>query len=421
MLKIFHQSEYSNLRASLLYLAPVEWASLWQRPQHLASRLAHHYELCYVDPVGLRNVRLSDVQRIFRRILPSRAPIQSRTAVAPCPVLRPRYVPLLGPAFVDRCNKRWLTRQITASLAAEAGQRILWIGTPSLLAVALIEADVADVVVYDCMDRYAAFHGGATARRIERAEEAIVARADLVFATSRNLQHWLSQANDHVVLAPNCVDFKLFARDRFPAPPSWARRVERPVIGYYGTVGEWLNYPLLEELAKSHPQWSFVFLGPLHTKRASRLFSLENVEYLGSVPYEELARHAARFDVALIPFELNELTRCVHPIKALEYLALGLPTVSADLPDLADLGHVIQFADTAQEWGAAIEANLDPSMRSTKMVALRRASVQDRSWDRLIEQIDVRLQAALGHSQSRRDILKISQFDRTVALDGKAA
>lgn len=408
--------------ATLLYLAPVDWNSIRQRPQQLALRLARNHELTYVNPVGLRSARLSDVRRIAARVAESRARrrIVSQTTIddeastpqieirPPFPLVNPRYLPLLGSRLIEACNRRWLFRQLEPRLAD--GPIVLWIGAPNLMAETLLEQTQPQLVVYDCMDRYAAFHRGRAEARIDRAERAIVERADLVFATSQGLVERLRPLAATVELLPNGVDYARFAIDRSDQPPEWRRKIAGPVVGYHGALGDWLDYEMLAWLAQRRRDWSFVVIGPNGSRRSRTFLSQPNVHYLGPLPYAELPRHTVWFDAAMVPFEQNELTRCVHPIKALEYLAAGLPTVSAALPDLADLAGVVRFADTPYEWLSAIEDCLLPAAHAPEQIAVRRSAVADRTWNRLGEAAAARLAAALAAgaplSRQRGSMLK---------------
>lgn len=418
-----HRIDRAKPMASLLYLAPVDWNSIRQRPQQLALRLARKYELKYVNPVGLRSARLSDLRRVMDRVggLASRqgnhsSPQTGESAPSeiqmgpPFPVLNPRYAPLVGWPVLDGWNRRWLFRQVEHCLSG--GAAILWIGSPSLLAESILQRVQPQLVVYDCMDRYAAFHSGPTKSRIERAEQAIVERADVVFATSHGLVRRLKEFAPSVELLPNGVDFARFALDRSVEPPAWRRKLAGPVVGYHGVLGDWLDYEMLAWLADRRRDWSFVAIGPNGSRRSRKFLSKPNVHYLGSVPYAELPSHTVWFDAGLVPFEQNDLTSCVHPIKALEYLAAGLPTVSTRLADLSDLADVVRFADTPYEWLSAIEDSLDPSARTPELVAARRQAVAGRTWNQAGETIAARLDAAIAAGKQpaprRRSLLKPS-------------
>ncbi|HUY92317.1 MAG TPA: glycosyltransferase [Pirellulales bacterium] len=409
--------------ASLLYLAPVDWTSIRQRPQQLALRLARKHDLAYVNPVGLRSARFSDLRRLADPIAGARLRRRSDSLAVddasaapqiemgpPFPVLNPRYMPFVGWRALDAWNRRWLFRQLEPRLAG--GPVVLWIGAPSLLAETLLERTQPQLVVYDCMDRYAAFHRGRTRARIDRVERAIVERADLVFATSQGLVERLQPFASAVELLPNGVDFARFAIARSAEPPDWRRKIAGPVVGYHGALGDWLDYEMLAWLAQRRRDWSFVVIGPNGSRRSRVFLSQPNVHYLGPLPYAELPGHTVWFDAGLVPFEQNDLTRCVHPIKALEYLAAGLPTVSTALADLADLAGHVRFADTPYEWLSAIEDCLEPAARSAELVAARRGAVAGRTWHRLGETVAARLAAALAAGattpQQRSSLLKPS-------------
>jgi glycosyltransferase involved in cell wall biosynthesis len=383
-------------------------------------RLARKHELVYVNPVGLRSARISDLRRLIDRLagpaasrgrsgaLATGGSAPSELAMAPpFPVLSPRYAPFVGWPLLDPWNRRWLFRQLEENLSG--GTTILWIGSPSLLAESILERFQPRLVVYDCMDRYAAFHRGSTRRRIERAEQAIVERADLVFATSHGLLRRLREFTPTPTLVPNGVDFARFALERSAQPPAWRRNLSGPVIGYHGVLGDWLDYEMLAWLADQRRDWSFVAIGPNASRRSRAFLSKPNVRHLGPVPYAELANHTAWFDVGLVPFVQNDLTCCVHPIKALEYLAAGLPTIATRLVDLADLDHVVRFADAPYDWLSAIEDDLAPQARSQEQVAARRQAVAGRTWNQTFQAISGRLDAALA-AGSRSSTQRGSRF-----------
>jgi glycosyltransferase involved in cell wall biosynthesis len=80
----------------------------------------------------------------------------------------------------------------------------------------------------------------------------------------------------------------------------------------------------------------------------SALERLPNVKLLGRKPYESLPSYLKGFDVGIIPFKLNELTRNVNPIKLREYLSAGLPVISTDMPEVA------RYASTASNLSCAV-------------------------------------------------------------------
>ena len=127
----------------------------------------------------------------------------------------------------------------------------------------------------------------------------------------------------------------------------------RKVAGYVGVIDERLDLALVAELARALPDWTVRIVGPVAKIDPESLPQAPNLEYPGQVAYAELPAVMAGFDVALMPFALNEATRAISPTKTLEYLAAGLPVVSTRVPDVvADYGRVVHLADDATEFAA---------------------------------------------------------------------
>jgi glycosyltransferase involved in cell wall biosynthesis len=96
----------------------------------------------------------------------------------------------------------------------------------------------------------------------------------------------------------------------------------------------WVDQELLVQVARRIAPAHLVLVGHARVDVA-RLAAEPNVHLLGRKPFADLPAYAAAFDVGLIPFEVNELTTAVNPIKLREYLSAGLPVVSTTLPELA--------------------------------------------------------------------------------------
>jgi glycosyltransferase involved in cell wall biosynthesis len=95
-------------------------------------------------------------------------------------------------------------------------------------------------------------------------------------------------------------------------------------------------------------------VGPVCKIDESALPQAPNITYPGKQPYEALPGVMASFDVALMPFALNEATRSISPTKTLEYLAAGLPVVSTRVPDVvSDFGSFVHLADDGAAFATA--------------------------------------------------------------------
>jgi len=212
--------------------------------------------------------------------------------------------------------------------------------------------------VYYCVDEYTEFEGF-DREYIAGAEAETLQRADVVVTTSQSLWERKRRVRPDAVLVRHGVDYGHFAsawRDTLTVPADVAR-LRKPVFGFFGLIHHWVDVALLAEVARLRPGYSFVLLGECKVN-VSRLRALGNVYLLGRRPYAALPAYCAGFDAGLLLFRRTEMTRHVNPIKMLEYLAAGLPVVSAPLPEAERYAGPIQFADTPQRFAEACDRAL---------------------------------------------------------------
>jgi glycosyltransferase involved in cell wall biosynthesis len=129
-------------------------------------------------------------------------------------------------------------------------------------------------------------------------------------------------------------------------------------------------------LASARPDWSLVLVGPCDTN-AGILSRHKNVRFVGKVPYADIPRYAAAFDVGLIPFVLDKMTVAVNPLKLLEYFACGIPVVSTPLPEVARFGDLVRIGRNIEEFTDGIERALrasDPALRARRINVARESS-----------------------------------------------
>jgi glycosyltransferase involved in cell wall biosynthesis len=322
----------------LVVLSHLRWTWVWQRPQHLVSRFA------------LR-----------------RAEAGARTWFVEEPmsgaVDRPRLITeqhgaitriwLMVPGEEDDDLRFADPRAMTYGtlladfLEAQDGPPVdLWLYTPMALDIAR-RLDAARLI-YDVMDDLSSFLNP-PAGLLERQQQ-LLAAADVVFTGGRTLHRsTLAQRRHAVHLFPSGVEQEHYAASR-----TLRRAHGRKVAGYVGVIDERVDLGLIEELAAALPDWTVRIVGPVAKIDKSALPQASNIDYVGMVPYADLPRVMAEFDVALMPFALNEATRAISPTKTLEYLAAGLPVVSTRVPDVvADYADVVHLADTGAQFAGA--------------------------------------------------------------------
>ena len=268
-------------------------------------------------------------------------------------VLTPLVVPLPRSSWARRLNRRLLIGQIRRALRRiGAGPVQIWSFTPDI-SYALGHFD-EEKVVYYCVDDFSQFTGY-DKDQVRRDEDDLCRRADLVVTTAQVLQDAKAPLNPNTIFVPHGVDYEHFSKavsGDLPVPEDVAA-IPHPILGFFGLIRDWVDLGLLAEVARRRPDWHIVLLGD-STVDLAPYRSLPNMHFLGRKPYEDLPAYCRCFDVGLIPFKLNELTKAVNPIKLREYLAAGLPVVSTPLPEVVACGDLALLADTTDEFVGAI-------------------------------------------------------------------
>jgi glycosyltransferase involved in cell wall biosynthesis len=161
---------------------------------------------------------------------------------------------------------------------------------------------------------------------------------------------------------PNSIDYTHFAQARrSPRDPEPQAAIARPRLGYYGVIDERLDLNLIEALAQSRPHWQLVLVGPVRNIHPARLPQAPNLHYLGEQKYQDLPAYLGNWDVAILPFAVNEAARHFTPRQTPECLAAGKPVVGTPISGIArpyaDKG-LIHTAATAGEFTAAVEKSM---------------------------------------------------------------
>src|ERR1035441_10169680 len=227
-------------------------------------------------------------------------------------------------------------------------------------------------------------------------ECALMEKADMVVVSSSRLYETKSRYNANTFLVTHGVDvahFRDACRQEIPAPADCAD-LKGPVIGFVGTVADWVDLEVVRYLAASRPQWSLLLIGDIQTN-TSALRELSNVHLLGRRSYQSLPAYCKTFDVAILPFVVNELTVAANPLKLREYLAAGLPVVATPLPEVLKLGGLVRMARTPEEFLNRIETLLKEGRRGPDPAVS--ALMEREAWDRKGEEMsEIRSEEGTG-------------------------
>lgn len=278
-------------------------------------------------------------------------------------------------------------------------QPVLWFYTP--MAQPLVEDVTPAAVVYDCMDELSGFANAPSG--IRAAERALLKKADLMFTGGHALFEAKRGLHWNIHPFPSSVDVAHFAGARnVKDEPADQQNIPHPRVGFSGVIDERMDVELVAAIARRHPDWQIVMLGPVVKIETAALPALPNIHYLGMRPYAELPQYFAGWDVALMPFAHNAATRFISPTKTPEYLAAGLPVVSTSVADVVrPYGEegLVFIADGPDDFEAAIARALGPEGEAAVRKAAPRLARM--SWDRTFEGMDGLLAQAI-ESRARR-------------------
>ena len=364
---------------------------------HVAERLARTLPVLYIDSPGLRAPQASgrDLRRALRKIRATlRAPILIKPNLWHCTVPQLPFRRMPGVEWLNRIFGRWAVRRAMRVLGD--AKPISWfvVPHPGFLAQRLGE----QLCVYYCIDDYAA-HPGVDTELIAARDDELTRCADLVFVAPPALVAAKQMVNTRTRFSPHGVDVSLFALAMDPATvvPAAAQGLSHPVVGYFGSIHEWIDLELIEWLARERPQRTFLLVGHAATN-VSRLQALHNVMLVGAQPYASLPAWAKAFDVAIIPYRHNRQVENANPLKLREYLATGKPIVSVSHPEINKFARWIEIAEDRDAFLSGLERALNSN--SASAATERMLSVADQTWDSRVAQVLEEVSSALARRQA---------------------
>lgn len=341
----------------------LRWNFVYQRPQHLLSRFALQ-EKVYVIEEPFYDTEAAYLEEI----------IYSENLRIIVPHLPPGRTQHESIILQQHLLNEWFQETKIRNYLA-------WLYTPMALPLAQALPE-PELVIYDCMDELSAFKNAPVS--LKEKEALLLQKADLVFTGGYSLYEAKKDLHPEVYPFPSSIDKTHFSKARSInlAPPD-QQDIPHPRIGFFGVIDERLNVGLLQEVASLKPEWHFVIIGPTVKIDPVSLPVAPNIHYTGSRTYEELPGYLAGWDVALIPFALNESTRFISPTKTPEYLAGGVPVVSSSIKDVVtpygEKG-LVYIADSAEDFIKGIEWGLIQKNNPDWLKAVD-TFLEDVSWD----------------------------------------
>ena len=267
-----------------------------------------------------------------------------------------------------------------------------------------------DLILYEYIDQ---IHAAISRMEIPHAtwtrHHALLADPDVAcVVTADQLLSEVRAARTHnVALITNGADVGHFSPSTQMRldPPQELRnllRKAKPIIGYFGALASWFDYALVELAARERPQYEWLLIGMNYDGSIDRthLRDLPNVTILDPIAYQILPRYACHFDVSTIPFVLNEITLSTSPIKLFEYMALGKPIVTTDMPECRKYAACL-VAGSPGEFPRLLDEAMEMRQRADYLAALRDVA-QANSWAHKARDLAALLRVNLASRQDHQ-------------------
>ncbi len=375
----------------IICFSHIRWNFVYQRPQHLLTRFAsynrvfvieeslldgksNYYDIEEQTDDGLSVIKLY----LSRELLPEQKNETLRTLID---------------SLMSAMNIRYY---------------MLWYYTP--MALEYSDHLHPKLIIYDCMDELSAFKFAHPA--LKKYEALLFEKADLVFTGGYSLYEAKKHLHKNIYPFPSSIDKAHFITARNEAlQPDDQKNIPCPRLGFYGVIDERMDIRLIEEMADMRPDWHFILIGPVIKIDPATLPQRKNIHYLGSKDYKELPLYLSGWDIAMLPFEINESTKYISPTKTPEYLAGGKPVISTSITDVVTPygeNGLVHIADTSTDFIKAAEIIFS---EPNKKVWLKEVDVflADISWNNTWHQMTDLIDDALA-KKSTGNIQKIDAY-----------
>ncbi len=370
---------------TLVCFSHLRWNFVFQRPQHLMTLLSRDFPVIYwEEPIWSKDGTAPYIE--------TSSPQPNVTVV----------VPHLPEGLNTESTTETLRDLLDIHLAKAQRPLIRWYYTPMMLPFSR-HLTVA-CTIYDCMDELANFRFAAP--ELVDLEARLLAAADLVFTGGFSLYEAKRRLHPSVHPFPSSVDAQHFARARRFRAAGKRSEDSPPRLGFYGVIDERMDLDLLANIADARPDWALIMVGPVVKIDSALLPQRANISYPGACTYDELPFHAAAWDVALMPFAINEATRFISPTKTPEYLAAGLPVVSTPITDVVrhygDL-EAVEIAGSPEAFIASCERALARARQPDDAEWRREAddTLLGQSWQAVAGNMKKLIQRVVSSSMAR--------------------
>lgn len=399
----YYTSNHSENPTTLICFSHLRWDFVYQRPQHLLSRFANHYAVYLIEEPYFD---AKDDQ-------PTLTYTSKNSSLC---IVKPHLPAGLSEEKTEETLKLLLDKFFKTK---DLNDIIFWYYTP--MALPFTRHHKPALTIYDCMDELSHFKFAPP--RLTQLEDELLKKADLVFTGGHCLYEYKKNRHANIHPFPSSIDKDHFrqARTNRQEPEDQAA-IAGPKLGFYGVIDERFDIELVRIMAEERPEWNFILLGPTAKIDPASIPQLPNVHMLGGKSYNDLPKYVSGWDVALIPFEINDSTRFISPTKTPEYLAAGVPVVSTPIRDVVkpygEQG-IVKIASTADEFIGACDAYMQLDKKHWLPVVDE--FLADKSWDATYSGMRQRISDTLSAIKKTKRSATIPAYDLGMVSAGLRA
>ena len=370
-----------------------DWGGLPSSSQHLATHLLKlGWQIVWINSIGLRQpkLKMKDFKRLAVKLmsfLSKKTSVRQLEKNEKLSIVSPLIIPYIGFSFIDKINRFLFKRQLDKVIKSRnlLNYQII---TALPTAIAFYPLLSKQPWYYYCCDDFSAL-ANVSHKAVTKCENRLVTIVECIFVSSQVLADKFE--NYHPILVEHGVDVELFQSSRHrPSDLIYSDAI----IGFYGSISEWLDIELLVFCASDNPDFSFVFIGNINTD-IKGLVKLPNVHFLGSKKHSELSNYLHHWQVSILPFRCNQQIEGCNPLKLREYLASGSYVVSTDFPEAQNFSQYICIADTKEAFSEGIRRYINDT-KQAKLQRKKAASIF--SWQKqteIMERILLKYQRSL--------------------------
>jgi hypothetical protein len=273
-------------------------------------------------------------------------------------------------------------------------KKILWVYMPEQYN--FIEFIKYDFLIYDMYDDNEFNYDGSLNQKKKELNRKLIRKSNLVICLAESTFIRLKEFSEKLIYIPNGVNENLF--DHFHSRNKILEdKAENIVIGYLGTIRNWIDFSLIKEILSRLPDLKLMMVGYVNRnaqKEFDEIKDYPNFIHINHVPQDEIYGIMKKFSVGIIPFKVNNFTNSVFPNKFFEYLSVGLPIISTALPELFPYKNFYYLSKNSNEFLENINKAISNDVPLDKNKITQ--AVLERGWPYLVKKLELRIQSIVN-------------------------